>query len=89
MACSPRDTNRFRDPRWTITMNRQLVAHETAPAAPPTPTRSPGRAPYSMSAAVQAGFRDPEVPGDLRQRRLALAGHGHHVTAELDREAMH
>jgi hypothetical protein len=37
---------------------------------------------------VQAGLRDPEVAGDLRQRRLALAGDSDHVTAELERERL-
>jgi hypothetical protein len=36
----------------------------------------------------QAGLRDPEVPGDLGDRRLALAGHGNHVTTELRRERL-
>src|SRR5215510_5214481 len=41
-----------------------------------------------LEPAVQAGPRYPEVPGDLRQRSLALAGHRDHVTAELDRERL-
>ncbi len=38
--------------------------------------------------AGQAGLRDAEGAGDLRDRRLALAGHGDHVTTELRRERL-
>jgi hypothetical protein len=40
-----------------------------------------------LQSPVQAGLRDPEVPGDLRQRSLALAGHRDHIPAELQRNA--
>src|SRR6185437_6119610 len=41
-----------------------------------------------LQPAVQAGLRDAEIAGDLRQRRLALAGNSDHVTAELNRERL-
>src|SRR4051812_38183056 len=41
-----------------------------------------------LQPALQTALGDPEVAGDLGDRRLALAGHGDHVTPELRRERL-
>src|SRR4051812_39326819 len=41
-----------------------------------------------LQPALQTALRDPEIAGDLGDRRLALAGHGDHVTPELRRERL-
>ena len=41
-----------------------------------------------LASASDAAVRDPEVLGDLPQRRLPRAGNSYHIAAELDRNRL-
>jgi len=51
-------------------------------------SRRPTTTVSDLEPAGQAGLRDSEAPGDLRDRLIALPGNGDHVGPELLQERL-